>query len=51
VDVDLRRGQTDAGGGVHRFRQVGDQLFQSVIEDGDRRRQFVQARIGVSEDV
>ena len=47
-DVDLRRGQTDARRGVHRFEHVVDQLLKERLADLfglDSLRDFAQRRV------
>ena len=51
VHVDLRRGQADAVGGVHRLEHVVDQFGGCARRPPHRLGHRVQARIGVAEDV
>ncbi|MNC88904.1 hypothetical protein D3C83_47770 [compost metagenome] len=51
VHVDLGGGEPDTRRRVHRFRHIGDQPSQALIENRDGRGDFVQSGIGVSENV
>jgi hypothetical protein len=51
VHVHLRRGQADARRVVHGFGHVGHQFFQALVELGDRNGHFVQAWIGVTQNI
>jgi hypothetical protein len=50
VHVHLRRGQADAGRGVHRHEHLVDQIEQRLIEHRDGLGLGAQARIGEFED-
>ena len=50
VHVDLRRGQADAIGFVHRVQHVVDQRADARVDGGHRFGHRVQARIGVAKD-
>ena len=51
VHVDLRRGEADAFGGVHRLEHVVDELADALVDCRHRPGHCVQARIGVAKDV
>jgi hypothetical protein len=50
VHVDLRGGQTDTIGFVHRRQHVVDQRTNSRIDSDDRFGHRVQTRIGIAQD-
>ena len=51
VHVDLGRGQPDAGRLVQSLGHVGHQLLQARVEYGYRLGNFMQARIGITQDI
>jgi len=50
VDIDLGRGQADAGRVVHGLEHVDDQAPQGVVDLPDRLGDGPQARIGEFQD-
>ena len=48
--ADLRRGEADAGRGVHRLQHVVHELAHLGVDRGDRQGLLLQARIGRGED-
>ena len=49
MDVDLRRGKTDARGRVHRLQHIGRQTADVVVDLLDGLRARSQTRIGIFE--
>jgi hypothetical protein len=50
MNVHLGRGQTNAGGIVHRLRHVSNDLAYTIVDDGNGLCYLVQSGIGVMEN-
>src|SRR3954471_13721886 len=51
VHIDLRSGEPDARGGIHRLSHLGHQFLQRIIEDGDRAGNLVKPCVGIAKYV
>ena len=50
MHIDLRRGQADTVGCVHRLQHGCGKLANAVVDHGDRHCHGMQTRVGVTED-
>ena len=51
VDIDLRRSQADTRSVIHGIGHIGDQFLQAGVKYGNRLGNFVQARIGIAQNI